>query len=137
MSTTHLPVDAPPLSFVRLAGLRGAYLLLGLGLAIAKWPLLSQGHTMPLYEGVTLCFLTALSVLALLGLRFPVMLLPVLLFEIMWKVLWLSIIVLPQAVEGSLDPDTRSVAYSCALVVPVAIAVPWRYVVSRLRQGLS
>lgn len=64
MTTTRLPVDVP-LSSVRLAGLRGAYLLLGLGLAIAKWPLLPQGHTMPLYEGVTLCFLTALSVLAL------------------------------------------------------------------------
>ena len=136
MTTTRLPVDVP-LSSVRLAGLRGAYLLLGLGLAIAKWPLLPQGHTMPLYEGVTLCFLTALSVLALLGLRFPFTLLPVLLFEIMWKVLWLSVVVLPQAVEGSLDPDTRSIAFSCALVVPVAIAVPWRYVVSRLRHGLS
>ena len=32
---------------------------------------LPDAHTMPLYEGVTLCLLTALSLLAFLGLRYP------------------------------------------------------------------
>ena len=41
--------------------------LMGVGLALVKWPLLPDAHTMPLYEGVTLCLLTAMSLLALVG----------------------------------------------------------------------
>ena len=40
---------------------------------------------MALYEGVTLCLLVAMSLLALLGLRYPVKLLPLLLFESAWS----------------------------------------------------
>jgi hypothetical protein len=44
-----------------------------------KWPLLPNAASLPLYDGVTLCMLTAMSLLAFLGLRYPVKLLPVLL----------------------------------------------------------
>jgi 3-hydroxybutyryl-CoA dehydrogenase len=47
-----------------------------------------------------------MSLLALLGLRDPVRLLPVLLFETGWKVLWLSLVALPRAVAGDVDPAT-------------------------------
>ena len=70
--------------------MRAGYLLMGLGLALVKWPLLTNASTMPLYEGVTLCLLTAMSLLALLGLRYPVRMVPVLLFEVAWKLLWLA-----------------------------------------------
>ena len=70
---------------------------MGVGLAIVKWPLLATAHTLPLYDGVTLCLLTAMSLLALLGLRHPVRLLPLLLFESAWKLLWLSVVALPVA----------------------------------------
>jgi len=81
---------------------------MGLGIAVVKWPLLPDASTMPLYEGVTLCLLTAMSVLALLGLRYPVRTLPVLLFETAWKVLWLGLVALPHAAAGSLDRGTTS-----------------------------
>ena len=61
--------------------MRGGYLLMGVGLALVKWPELPEAHTMPLFEGVTLCLLTAMSLLAFLGVRYPVSLLPVLLLE--------------------------------------------------------
>jgi hypothetical protein len=59
--------------------LRAGYLLIGVGLALVKWPLLPNAASLPLYDGVTLCMLTAMSLLAFLGLRYPVKLLPVLL----------------------------------------------------------
>lgn len=108
--------------------MRAGYLLMAVGLAIVKWPLLPEAHTLPLYEGVTLCLLTAMSLLALLGLRYPVKLLPVLLFETAWKLLWLSLVALPKAASGGLDAATTETAVSCSLVVVIIAVTPWRYV---------
>jgi hypothetical protein len=116
------------LSLTRLYAMRAGYLLMGVGLALVKWPLLSTAHTMPLYEGVTLCLLTAMSVLALLGLRYPVTLLPVLLFEAAWKLLWLCVVAVPKALDGSVDAATTDTMVSCSLVVLVIAVTPWRYV---------
>jgi hypothetical protein len=116
------------LSLTRLYAMRAGYLLMGAGLAFVKWPLLSTAHTMPLYEGVTLCLLIAMSLLALLGLRYPVTLLPVLLFETTWKLLWLSFVALPKALDGSLDAATTDTMVSCSLVVLIIAVTPWRYV---------
>ena len=52
---------APGLSLPRLHAMRGGYLLMGVGLALVKWPKLPDAHTMPLYEAVTVCLLTAMS----------------------------------------------------------------------------
>jgi hypothetical protein len=41
--------------------MRGGYLLMGVGLAVVKWPLLPGASDLPLFEGVTLCLLTAMS----------------------------------------------------------------------------
>jgi hypothetical protein len=132
MSVTSSPIAAPrsdgELSLTRLHLMRAGYLLMGVGLVLVKWPLLPDARTLPLYEGVTLCLLTAMSLLAFLGLRYPVKLLPVLLFESTWKLLWLALVALPQAVDGGLDASTSEVAVNCSLVVVVIAAVPWRWV---------
>ena len=72
----------PALSLLQLHLMRGGYLLMGLGLALVKWPLLPEAHAQPVYEGVVTCLLSAVGVLALLGLRHPVKLLPLLLLEV-------------------------------------------------------
>ena len=120
-------VASTDLSLTRLYAMRGGYLLMGVGLAIVKWPLLSAAHAMPLYEGVTLSLLTAMSVMALLGLRHPVRMLPVLLFETAWKLLWLSLVALPKALAGNLDAVTTDTMVSCSLVVLIIAVTPWRY----------
>ena len=122
------PSTAPELSLPRLHLMRAGYLLMGIGLAVVKWPLLPKAHTLPLYEGVTLCLLTAMSLLAFLGLRHPVKLLPLLVFESAWKILWLSLVALPKATTGSLDRATTETAVSCSLVVFILAVTPWRYV---------
>ncbi|MEU8225806.1 hypothetical protein [Kribbella sp. NPDC048915] len=109
----------------RLNLLRFGYLFMGLGLATVKWPLLPRAHTLPLYESVTLCLLTAMSLLALLGLRYPIQLLPVLVLEVLWKVLWLGLVALPRAVTGTLDPATQDVIVNCAFIVVIIPTIPW------------
>jgi hypothetical protein len=102
---------------------------MGAGLAVVKWPLVVGGAaSLPLYEGVVACLLAAMGVLALVGLRHPVRMLPVLLLEVGWKVLWLSTVALPRALDGELDAATREVLVSCSLVVVIVAVVPWRFV---------
>jgi hypothetical protein len=117
----------PDLSLTRLNLMRAGYLLMGLGLVIVKWPVLPQASDLPLYEGVTLCLLTAMSLLAFLGLRYPVKLLPVLLFESTWKLLWLGLVAAPKAVSADLDPDFSRIATNCSLIVGILAVIPWRY----------
>ena len=130
MSTTTLaaPRTSARLTPTRLNLMRAGYLLMGVGLAVVKWPLRADAHTLPLYEGVTLSLLTAMSLLALLGLRHPVKLLPLLLFESAWKLLWLALVALPQATSGGLDPATSEIAVRNSLVVVILAVTPWRYV---------
>ena len=70
----------------RLYALRAAYLLLVVGLGIEIWPGIIR-HEKPweLMYGVVQCVLAAVSLLALLGLRYPLQMLPLLFFEIVWK----------------------------------------------------
>jgi hypothetical protein len=107
--------------------MRLGYLEMGLGLAIVKWPLLLHANSLALYEGVVICLLTALSLLAFLGLRHQVRLLPILLLELLWKLIWLSAVALPAFVAGNVDNATGGVMFSCSLVVIIVAVVPWRY----------
>ena len=116
------------LSLLRLYLLRAGYLLMAAGLAVVKWPLLPDAASLPLHEGVTLCLLTAMSLLAVVGLRHPVELLPLLLFESAWKLLWLALVALPKAIGGGLDAATTETAINCSLVVVVLAVTPWPYV---------
>jgi hypothetical protein len=70
--------------------------------------------------------LTAISLLGFLGLRYPVKLLLVLLFESAWKLLWLSLVALPKAMNGSLDVGGADTLVSCSLVVVILAVTPWR-----------
>ena len=125
-ATTSAP--APELPLYRLHLMRAGYLLMGLGLAVVKWPLLATVDSLPVFEGVVTCLLVALSLLAFLGLRYPVKLLPVLLFESAWKLIWLAAVALPNALAGELDRATQEVLVSCSLVVVIIAVTPWRYV---------
>lgn len=116
----------PSVTHVNL--MRAGYLLMVGGLAVKKWPLLPDAHALPLFEGVTLCLLVAMSLLAFIGLRYPVRLLPVLLFESVWKLLWLGLVALPQAIHGDLDKATSDIAFNCSFVVLILVVIPWGYV---------
>ncbi len=131
ITTTAPPVTSEQpteLSLTRLHLMRAGYLFMGVGLVLVKWPLLPEAHSLPLYEGATLCLLTAMSLLAFVGLRHPVALLPVLLFETAWKLLWLGLVALPRAASGDFGAATADLAVSCSLVVVILAVVPWGYV---------
>ena len=118
-------------SLTRLYLLRLGYLVMAVGIAVRKWPLIvNHDSPWPLFEGVETCMLVALSLLSFLGLRYPIKMMPVLLFEIGWKFIWVAVVVLPLWINGELDAATAEVFYSC-LVVLIVVVVPWRYVVTQ------
>ncbi len=72
--------------------------------------------------------LGALTLLALLGVRYPTRMLPLLFWEAAWKTIWLAAVPLPALIAGRLDKDTAEIAAQCAVVVLVYAAIPWPYV---------
>jgi hypothetical protein len=111
--------------------LRLGYLFVGGGLAIVKWPLLFTHGPWELKDGTVECMLVAMSLLALLGLRYPLRMLPILLFEVAWKITWLAVIALPLWSNNKLAGATRDQAGTVLLVVIVIAVIPWRYVFSQ------
>ncbi len=116
----------------RLYVLRLGYLIFGGGLVVYKWPLLlHHDKPWPLMTSVVTCMLVAMSVLALLGLRYPVQMVPILLFEVAWKLLWLAVVALPLWLNQQMDPDTRELTNEILWVVVILAVIPWRYVYSK------
>jgi hypothetical protein len=73
--------------------MRVGYAVMGIGLALVKWPLfVTHPEPWPLFEGVVACLLTASSrpchSWRSWALRYPIRLLPILLFECVWKLIW-------------------------------------------------
>src|SRR3954470_24478291 len=120
------------ISIIRLYVLRVTYLLVGLGLAAQIWPLILRSAAVPPehMQGVVRAVLTAVSLLALLGVRYPLRMLPLLLFELTWKAVWVLAIGLPLWRAGRLDPATTGDTWTVCLgsLVFFAVTIPWGYV---------
>jgi hypothetical protein len=121
------PVDRLPLW--RLHTMRFGYLVMAVGLAVYKWPsLIHHDRSWPLMTGVVTVMLAAMSILAVLGIRYPVRMLPILLFESVWKLMWLGIVALPQWLSHQMDAATRETAGEVLWVVIILAVIPWGYV---------
>ena len=119
-------------SLFRLYLLRALYLFIVVGLAIVRWPdaiqLIFQEKPLELMEGVVICMLTAFSVLLILGLRYPLQMIPLLLWELVWKSIWLLAVALPLWTAGQMDESTSAMTFACLFVLIIPFVIPWRYV---------
>ena len=117
-------------STFRLYLLRAAYLLIAVGLGIIIWPLLIQTPVgVEHMRGVVRALLGAVGVLALFGIRYPLRMLPILIFELLWKTIWLVVIGLPTRVAGAFTTGTLETFNECLVgVVVCAVVIPWGYV---------
>jgi len=115
----------------RLNMMRVGYAVMGGGLAITKWPELLAHEPWELKHGTVLTMLVAMSVLALLGLRYPQKMLPILLFEVGWKLTWLAVVALPLWADGRLTGATLDQTAAVLWVIIVIAVIPWRHVISQ------
>lgn len=118
-----------PLSTLRLTLLRLCYAVLIVGLSLRYAPVfLDDLHQLPRMDGVVVALLSAMGLLAIAGLFSPIRMLPLLVFEIAWKVLWVTAVALPKWLDGSLDEGFMSTLFNCAVALPFVFIVPWRHV---------
>jgi len=118
-------------STLRLNVLRAAYVLIAVGMGSMIWPLiLRHPSDVARMTGVVWSMLGAITLLsALLGIRYPLKMLPVLLIELAWKTIWVLSFGLPLWLAGQLDAATAETLRECLFgVVLVPLVVPWGYV---------
>lgn len=117
----------------RLYALRIVYGLLVLFLVSTIWTgFFHHTRVWPPMEGVARALLAAVAILAAIGIRYPLKMLPVLMFELAWKSIWLVAIGLPAQAAGPLDADMSETFKACAVgVVLFALVMPWPYVLDR------
>jgi hypothetical protein len=120
----------PELPLYRLYLLRAAYLLLALGQGLKTWrAILHHTHPWDFWQGVAMAFFGALTLLSLLGVRYPTAMMPLLIFECTWKLIWVLAAWLPPYLNHTLDPDTaNSFVGIVAGVVIVPLLLPWGYI---------
>lgn len=116
------------LPIYRVNLMRAGYAVMAIGLAVRKWPVLPDAASLPVYEGVVAALLTAMSLLAFLGLRYPLKLLPLLIFESAWKLIWLAVVAGPHVLAGDLTTEMGTMLSSISLVVVILAVTPWDYV---------
>ena len=122
---------APHLALWQVNLLRVGYLVMGVGLAVVTWPLLLDRSSWTLEKGTIDCMLMAMSLLALVGIRYPVRMLPLLLFEVTWKLIWLGAVALPLWWDDQLDGATRDQTGAVLWVVIIIAVIPWRHVLAQ------
>jgi len=134
MSSTAASVSPPresgrenEVSLVRLYVLRAVYLLLVVGLGAMIVPeIVSHALTS---RGVIASLLGAVWALAFLGLKYPLQMLPLLMFEFVWKLIWMVAYGLPQWSAGQLPPtfaeDFVNIGFG---VILMPVVIPWSYV---------
>lgn len=122
----------PELSLFRLYTLRVSYLILAAGLGTFIWPtVIHHTNEFAVSEGVRFSLLAGLGAIAALGLRYPVQMIPLLLFELIWKAIYLSAFAFPMWSAHRMTAAMAEDVQACSLAVIFIPLIPWRYVFAR------
>jgi hypothetical protein len=117
------------ISLVRLYTLRICYLILAVGLGLYMWPAVIH-HTpdLAVAHDVQCSLFAGLGLTAVLGLRYPVQMIPLLLFELIWKTIYLVAFALPLWSAHQVTDAAAQDIQACLMVVIFIPLIPWRYV---------
>ena len=129
--------DSRPVSLFHLFGLRFVFLLMALFLLSSIGPRLLE--TPPtLMTGAARALFTALGLLAAVGVVYPLRMLPIMMFEFLWKALWIAFIGLPLWAAGRLDPDSAQTFFEVGVgVLLVPVVMPWGHVWRQYVKGTA
>jgi len=117
-------------SLWRLYVLRACYAILAVGQGSIQLPLFLHHAHWTLNSGVAHSFLLALALLSIVGIRYPLRMLPLLVYELLWKAIWLCGIALPLWIVNQIDADTRQSFFEIAPVIILIPLLPWSYLFS-------
>ena len=117
-------------SIARLWAMRVVYFITGVLFGVQTWStLIADRGTFEPLEGVAFAFWGGLSILMLVGLRFPMKMLPILLMQFIYKLIWVLFVGLPLVQAGLLDDFGQEMMNAMAMGAVIdLIAIPWIYV---------
>lgn len=118
--------SASDVALWRLYTLRLCYLILAGGLGLYIWPSVIQ-HTSAFAgaRGIQCSLLAGLGATALLGFRYPVKMIPLLLFELIWKAIYLIAFALPLWRAHQITDAESADITSVLMVVVFLPLIPW------------
>lgn len=114
---------------LRLNILRAYYALMAVGTTAIFWPsLIQHSAEWGIENGAQYSLLAALTPFAFLGLRYPLKMLPIILYEFTWKAFWLIFVVAPVYHADRMTDLVWSNVFACSIaIVLTPIIMPWRY----------
>ena len=120
--------DAGEVSLFRLYTLRVAYLIMAGGLGVYVWPsVIHHSNDYAITHGAEVAMLAGLGLVAALGLRYPVKMLPILLFEVVWKAIYLIAFAYPVWSAHQVTPAMAEDIKAVSMVAILLPLIPWRY----------
>ena len=110
--------------------LRLLFFLMAAFVATDSWmTLITHEGPWDRFRALAFCVWAAYPTLGVLGLIHPLRMLPIMLFMILYKSLWLIVVAFPLWREGELAGSPAAEMTGAFLGVPlVMLAVPWKYV---------
>lgn len=126
------PERVPQVATWRINTLRFIFLLMALVMGSFVWTqLLFESTDWPVMRGLAKSMLAALALLSLLGVRYPLQMLPLMLYEIVWKTVWLLLIALRAWLANRWTADIEALFNDCIGIIIAYFVMPWRYVWAR------
>ncbi|MBX3620834.1 MAG: hypothetical protein KF891_12745 [Rhizobacter sp.] len=124
--------ELPPVAMWRIHALRLAYLLMAGVMGFFVWQqVLFELGPWPAPRVIAKSMLASLALLSVLGFRYPLQMLPLMLLEMLWKTVAIVLIILPAWLAGRLTPELRVLFGECIGIVVVYLVMPWRHVWAR------
>jgi hypothetical protein len=123
----------PPVATWQINAMRFLFLLMaGIMGAMFVWPqLLFESADWDVMRGLAKSMLAALALMSLLGVRYPLQMLPLMLYEIAWKTIWILLIAGRAWMAGKWTPDIEALFYDCIGIIIAYFIVPWPYIWAR------
>ncbi len=123
----------PSVALWRINAMRFLFLLMAVIMGgMFVWPqLLFESADWDVMRGLAKSMLAALAVMSLLGVRYPLQMLPLMLYEILWKTVWIILIAGRAWMAGKWNADIEGLFYDCIGIIIAFFIVPWPYIWAR------
>jgi hypothetical protein len=124
--------------------MRFVYLFNAIVIGFSAWSellhqrkLITEGKPWDLIYGVAFSLYAAYALLFLFGVRFPLRMLPLLLLQILYKLIWLIAVGYPLWSAGRLNPAaTGAIKFFASIVALDLVIIPWPYVFEKYARAL-
>jgi hypothetical protein len=117
---------------IKIYLLRLLFALMFVFVNLDTWPHLFTKTDWDHVRAAAVCMQASYAALAIIGIFRPLLMLPFVIFEIIYKLVWLIVIAYPLWVSGQLaGSPAEQMTYAYLWVALPIVAMPWRYFMSK------